>query len=874
MPEIEPPDYAAPAYRRLLPEWEDFEDFHPSGSPPTAMDLKNLFPKNALDWIPHEIPTFVTRATMTVSDDCISFGGRIECGRDLGDGPSLRLGTLSLDSSYKWSGDFELVLDVDVQLIPAPDADLDQGSADLRGQLRYDSDAKVWSVSAALSNLNGAALYSLFDKQSRDSVTQLLQNVQIPWAELYYDHTKQGNKFRLVGSLLLGPLELDLLFTHDSSRWAFAATLEASQPDDQPLPTVGAIVESVFGDASELPDFVANISLAAPTLSLSLEEGAGCFLLCVSCTVDGVVLTYAQYRGQDWPATATSKRVVKISVHSLPSITIPLVGDLSQPFDQLYYLWVQDKSGQNGDANPAGLTSNEVSLLNDLLGGDEILYKDTKKGGSKPVDVVIGAGSHFVLVLHDLNAQPYVLLDYAFGAPLASSNTNVQPVVSKEAGGYSEISQKPSGFALGGVTPLDENNNAVMTALDTTSGALHISNIGFKYENGVLSILLDASVAIGPISLALLGFSIGVNLKLYTLWSLPEPEDFVVSLHGLAAGFARPPVEMAGLFEHYRDKSSDYYAGGAVIAARLYLFAAAGFYGTVSPESSEDDASQNSNSGDENENSFISAFVFAKLDGPLIELEFGEISGITIGFGYNSSLNKPSPDQVPRFPFIASQDLSGKPSDVLQKLVDPKGDGWFFPKKDAYWLAAGLTVDTFQILSISAVAVVQWDDSLKLSIFAVGLADIPGNAIRAASGGAASIASFAHIELGILATIDLAVGVLQVEAELSPKSYVLDPNCHPTGGFALYYWFLPGKAHFGDWVFSIGGYHQAFELPSWYPHPKPVGMTWSLGDNFRITGSSYFAITPNVCMAGGMERHSLSTSLHCFFPQLVESHHS
>jgi hypothetical protein len=462
---------------------------------------------------------------------------------------------------------------------------------------------------------------------------------------------------------------------------------------------------------------------------------------------------------------------------------------------------------------------------------------------------VITNGSHLVLVIKGLHAQPLVLQDYAFNAPPEKSRRVKTKRVVKDRYMAEDAKFTPK---VSSNSVQRSSNDASMAPLQRSSGALHISSIGLKYEKGVLSIILDAFLAVGPVSLALIGFGLGVDLKHYTLWALPDPKDIDVSLLGLAVGFSRPPIELAGSFLHYKDEVADYYAGGAIIAARMYLFAAAGFYGTTT-HSQDDDKGQGNNTNNKDD-SFTSVFVFAKLDGPLIELEFGEISGVTAGFGYNSGLRNPTIAEVTTFPFVASSTLRDDPAEALAALTVPRGPGWFFPKEHSYWLAAGLTVTAFQILSVAAVAVVQWDDNLKLSIFAVGIADIPGTNVSNAT----ALPSFAHVELGILATLDLAVGVLQVEAELSPNSYILDRNCHPTGGFALYYWFLPGSAHYGDWVFSIGGYHQAFEVPSWYPTPKRVGMSWSLTDSFHLKGSSYFAITPSVCMAGGKQSSFVS----------------
>ncbi|RKL39902.1 hypothetical protein BFJ72_g6631 [Fusarium proliferatum] len=64
---------------------------------------------------------------------------------------------------------------------------------------------------------------------------------------------------------------------------------------------------------------------------------------------------------------------------------------------------------------------------------------------------------------------------------------------------------------------------------------------------------------------------------------------------------------------------------------------------------------------------------------------------------------------------------------------------------------------------------------------------------------------FASIELGITAVFDLVNGSMLVSGCLSPNSYVIDPLCRLTGGFAAGTWFDPSP-YAGDWVFALGVY--------------------------------------------------------------------
>ncbi len=60
--------------------------------------------------------------------------------------------------------------------------------------------------------------------------------------------------------------------------------------------------------------------------------------------------------------TSSRKRIIKASIMGLPKFDIPLVGDLTQPIDEMYFLWVQDTTKDTRGVK--GLTAAEVSQIN------------------------------------------------------------------------------------------------------------------------------------------------------------------------------------------------------------------------------------------------------------------------------------------------------------------------------------------------------------------------------------------------------------------------------------------------------------------------------------------------------------------------------
>ncbi|KAL2107140.1 hypothetical protein VUR80DRAFT_5667 [Thermomyces stellatus] len=367
-------------------------------------------------------------------------------------------------------------------------------------------------------------------------------------------------------------------------------------------------------------------------------------------------------------------------------------------------------------------------------------------------------------------------------------------------------------------------------------GPLSINNIGIKYSDKILHISFDAIMELGPISLELLGF--GLNMEITSL-DLRHVSMKAPSLEGFSVAFEKKPLTIEGIIRHGDTGKLNYYAGGLIVGWVPYQLEAAGFYGEAKPG---------------NRAPFTSAFVLARLEGPLATLEFAEISGVTGGFGYHSEVRVPTADQVTTFPFIDQDSLSSAKDalQALEQLTDPDSanGGWFQPQDDKYWAAAGMKVDAFQMISLDAVLVVQFGTAIKLGIFGVALVDIPD---------AKTDFKFAHVELGIACVVDFDLGIMKAEAQLSPKSFILHPSCKLAGGFALYYWFDAPHAdpsNVGNFVFSLGGYHQAFKVPVGWPNPDRLKISWSLGSDLSISGEGYFAITPKVSMGGGRLRAS------------------
>lgn len=152
-----------------------------------------------------------------------------------------------------------------------------------------------------------------------------------------------------------------------------------------------------------------------------------------------------------------------------------------------------------------------------------------------------------------------------------------------------------------------------------TVGPLSFANIGLQFKDGMLFVVFDATLVLGPVGLSLLGFGIGAYITPDFFTDLDVTGTrFALQLRGMAAALDQPPILLAGMFQDLSTSKMELFAGGVAISLNLYSFLAVGSYGVVQDGSNK---------------SFKTFFVFAQLRGPLIELEFATINGVTLGFG-------------------------------------------------------------------------------------------------------------------------------------------------------------------------------------------------------------------------------------------------
>lgn len=355
-----------------------------------------------------------------------------------------------------------------------------------------------------------------------------------------------------------------------------------------------------------------------------------------------------------------------------------------------------------------------------------------------------------------------------------------------------------------------------------TFGPLHIDRIGLQHlllgaAGDGLGALVDGGVSIAGLTVDVQGLEITVPLK-----HAAELSQWGIDLSGLAVAFSAGPVSIAGGLIKQTPTAGVEYDGMLKVSVGSFGLTALGSYaksgGTDDP--------------------YTSLFVFVVVKAPIGGPPFLFVTGLAGGAGYNRQLIVPSdPTLVAKFPLVrVMQD--GVPSDPMQTLHTMSAA--MPPRRGSYWVAAGVTFTTFELINSVALAYVALDRG-----FEVGLMGLMTMALPDADDAIVSI------ELALLARYSSRDQLLAVRAQLTNNSWLISRDCQLTGGFAFYNWF--GDAP--QTLLTIGGMGPNWRVAPGDTHPypvvPPVGFHWSVGGGIVVKGETYFALTPRQLAFGG-----------------------
>lgn len=680
-----------------------------------------------------------------------------------------------------------------------------------------------WTLTGSAGQLSGGLLYSLFDSGCDDEMVELLKHIILDVNIVYnYDSSGKGSDFCVSGGLYLGPVTLDYQYNYKGKTggqvepvWTLTAALSVDEGNGSLVDIIAAICGT---DTSNLlPSWLKKVTIKASAdktlTSLRVTDlGTSIFFVLRVKLTDGASIAFYRLSQKKMTRNNPSddkppvtKTALVLTVDSLPTVeNIPLIGSLPQPFDELDFVWVSSNEDE-----PSGFTRSDIQNIEQgRANSDPVLrYQDNvKKDQQKDTDILLASGYHFIVV-----ASQKVALDYVFGQKKGEKNP-------------SSTQDMETGATSTATSPIDKTFGPVK---------LFGLGLGFDLKTNTLSIVIDGTLTVGPLALTLLGFGVSFSFDgkdLRNLASIKPSFD----LSGLAASFQQDPVLLQGLFERGVTADGDYFfQGAATVGITPYLFQAVGYYGKARDPKP---ATRSLFAADE---PFDTFFTYCQLNGPIMTIfGFAELTGLRGGFGYNSTIAFPNTQNLLSFPFITPPDESD-PSKALFQFFQ---GGWFTAQRDSHWIAAGVKVLAFEMLEVQTILTVEFGASLKFGLFGFATAEMPKRVEK----------KFVRVQLGIAATVDFDAGVMKIDGQLTPTSFILDPSCHVTGGFAMYSWFDSRDPTLdGDWVFTVGGYHKSFKVPTQYPVPPRLAITWNFDESINITGESYFAINSKVCMGGG-----------------------
>ncbi len=358
--------------------------------------------------------------------------------------------------------------------------------------------------------------------------------------------------------------------------------------------------------------------------------------------------------------------------------------------------------------------------------------------------------------------------------------------------------------------------------LQRTLGPVYLDKVGVQYRDATLWLLLNASLSGAALTISLDGLSVGSPLKGFS----PS-----FDLRGLGIDFQSGAVEIGGAFLRAEPENAgqpDQYDGTAVIKTAEATLSALGSYAELGGQPS--------------------LFIYAFLDYPLGGPAFFFVTGLAAGFGFNRKLIAPSIDSVADFPLV-QQAVSGVAPpgapDTPERLQNALKalQQYVPPAAGEVFLAVGVRFNSFKLIDSFALLTVEFGGHFVANILGLSTAIIP------TPEAGRSVTPLAEVQIAWKAAFDPADGFLGVNAQLTPRSYILSRDCHLTGGYAFYSW-LSGE-HAGDFVQTLGGYHPRFVVPAHYPVVPRLGYTWKVSSVLTIKGDAYYALTGSALMAGG-----------------------
>ncbi|WP_328742873.1 hypothetical protein OG436_28900 [Streptomyces caniferus] len=624
-----------------------------------------------------------------------------------------------------------------------------------------------------------------------------------------------------LGERRLRPILPDVVLTVGDSRLVFKL------PGDVPGPPWPKRLTAVWQHASGVTaqDLAGALGLALPELppmltpkvyevGLHLDLDDDLLLLAARTERCGWMLA-----SQPVDNTAPKRRryamAVRAAVEARAS-QLPLVGECITLDNDIALTGVQ--FGYASAAWPQGQVervNDELDEIAGIIGDGSGSGGDGGEGEARALAVPAAVARPSLPRLLDEPLQPGVLI----WALLYVGDEELPPLVLR-------LDSRPgSALALGTPAPVDgvvlgrerirsyEDRERSSQDVGRVFGPVRIRKVGLGYRRDVLFVAFDATLSLGPVQLDTVGLGLGLD-KDYRLTPVLQSAGLRIDV---------PPLKVTGaLVVRDDEKYAVYITGAIAVETGFFAMEAAGSY---------------ARSVDGWSSVFLFGEIAARDGGALFGPPAFTVTGLSGGFGVNSTVRVPEITQLDEFPLVnrlgAGPDGTG-PAQMLERLND-----WVRPAEGRYWGAIGVQFTSFQFIAARALALVEFGDDLKVMLLGRTSITFPKGA------------PYTHARLNI--DLKLAYvrsqGLLSLDAVVGPGSFVYDPAVQLTGGIAVYIW--TAGPHAGDFVITAGGYHPRFRVPDHYPVPARLGFVWAPDSKIMVKAEVYTALTPNAFMVGG-----------------------
>ena len=368
-----------------------------------------------------------------------------------------------------------------------------------------------------------------------------------------------------------------------------------------------------------------------------------------------------------------------------------------------------------------------------------------------------------------------------------------------------------------GADELPKSDPVMWINVQKRFGPVSIQKVGFSYRNGDLLVLSNLALSVGGLEIDLISIGIGSPIS--------HP-SIHFTIEGLAVSYVQGPVSVMGGMIGTIDPLD--FTGALSVRVPGFMLAVLAGYKLYE--------------------SHPSFFLYGVLNAPLGGPPAFFVTGVAAGMGFNRKLLLPDVTGVATFPLVEWAQGKKAPSmdpakpaglQVTEALKKLANSGVMLPSVGDYWFAVGIQFTSFELVNSFALLTVSAGTDVEIALLGLSTVTVPP----------APSVPVAVVQLAFEVSFSYNKGLIAVAGQLTNNSYVLSPDCHLTGGFAFYLWFKGD--HTGETVLSLGGFNPNFKVPDYYPIVPRIGISWQVVPELSITGGLYFAVTPNVIMAGG-----------------------